>query len=86
MGETPKASFIFFPMPLSKPDVDAPGSLYEATLKLVNKDPKGLLSVQVRTGVPLYWLRKFAADKIPKPNVNRMQLIFEKLSGRKIRL
>lgn len=73
-------------MPSTKTDCDAPGSLYQATLKLVNNDPKGLLSVQARTGVPLYWLRKFAAEKIPKPNVNRMQLIFEKLSGKKIRL
>lgn len=62
---------------------DRPGSLMSETLKLVNKEPRGLLAVTQRTGIPFYWLRKFAANRIPNPSVNRVQFLYEKLSGKK---
>jgi len=65
---------------------DNPGSLVKETLRLINNEPRGLLAVSQKTGVPFYWLRKFSAGKIPNPGVNRVQFLFEKLSGEKISL
>lgn len=65
---------------------DAPGSLLERVKKLVKEEKRGLLAVSVKTGVPVFWLRKFAAGKIPNPSVNRIQHLFEKLSGSKLSL
>lgn len=69
---------------MTNPTCDRLGSLMTETLRLINKEPRGLLAVTQRTGVPFYWLRKFAAGKIPNPSVNRVQYLFEKLSGKKV--
>lgn len=63
---------------------DRPGSLFNETQKLLKKQTGGVLAVSQKTGVPFYWLRKFAADKIKNPSVNRVQFLYEKLSGAKI--
>lgn len=63
---------------------DRPGSLMAKTLELVRKEPRGLLAVYQKTGVPFYWLRKFASGKIPNPSVNRVQFLYQKLSGAKV--
>lgn len=65
---------------------DGPGTLATKTRELVNAEPRGLLSVAQKTGVPFYWLRKFAAGKIPNPSVNRVQYLFEKLTAKKLPL
>lgn len=64
---------------------DAPSTLNKKTLQLVLDEPKGLLAVAVKTQVPIWWLRKFAAGKIQSPSVNRVQFVYEKLSGSKIK-
>ena len=63
---------------------DRAGSLVTVTLRLVNEEKRGLLAVSQKTGVPFWWLRKFAAGKIPNPSVNRIQHLYEKLTGKKI--
>lgn len=65
---------------------DRPQSLMKAALKLVNNEPRGLLAVSQKTGIPFYWLRKFAAGQIPNPGVNRVQILFEKLAGKSLSL
>lgn len=65
---------------------DKPGTLLEKTLKLVRDEPRGLLAVAQKTEIPYHWLRKFAAGKIPNPSVNRVQKLFEKLSGKTVKL
>lgn len=64
---------------------DATGSLVKAALHLVNTEPRGLVAVHQKTGVPFYWLQKFSAGKIAKPNANRIQVLIEKLTGSKIK-
>jgi hypothetical protein len=61
---------------------DEMGSLLRETLKLINERSDGLLHIANETGVPFYWLRKFTYNEIPSPSVNRVQYLYEKLSGR----
>ncbi len=55
------------------------------TLRLVQSEARGVLAVNAKTGVPISWLRKYAAGKIKSPSVNRVQFIHEKLSGIKLK-
>ncbi len=70
----------------SPPAFDAQGSLMKATLDLVRKDPRTALEIYRDTGVPFNWLAKFIHGDINKPSVNRVQYLYEKLSGKKISL
>lgn len=67
-------------------ECDSPGTLAVETLKLVKAEPRGLLEVAQKTGVPYHWLRKYAAGKIPNPSVNRVEFLFKKLSAKKLPL
>ncbi len=62
---------------------DRPGALMTATLKLLNKSQMSLFNISRKTGVPFYWLRKFAAGRIPNPSVNRVQFLHDSLSNAK---
>jgi len=74
----------FSALKMNKIVCDRRGALLTKTLKLVKDEPRGLLAVYQKTGVPFYWLRKFAAGKIPNPGVNRVEFLYERLSGKKV--
>lgn len=59
-------------------------ALTKKTRELVKAERRGLLAVSQKTNVPFYWLRKFAAGKIPNPSVNRVLFLYEKLSGKTV--
>lgn len=63
---------------------DAPGSLMERTRSLLTSDARSLPQIFVDTGVPFYWLRNFATGKLRNPSVNRVQYLYEQLSGQKL--
>lgn len=63
---------------------DEPGSLMAKTIKLLRG--RDLLQVYKETGISYYWLRKFLAGKFTNPSVNRVQSLYEYLSGNKINL
>lgn len=63
---------------------DKPGTLIQATRKLLLNDPRSQYDLAKDMGVPFYWLRAFAADEIRAPSVNRVQYLYEKLNGTKI--
>lgn len=67
-------------------DFDAPGSLIIATHRLMKKERRTLLEIWRDTGVPFGWLTAFKRGAIASPSVNRIQYLYEKLSGRKINL
>lgn len=74
-------------MPENKDDIlpcDKPGSLIQATRRLLLNDPRTHHALAKELGVPFYWLRAFIADEIKAPSVNRVQYLYEKLSGSKI--
>ena len=63
---------------------DKPQSLLLITLDLINKDERKLPDLYKETGIPFYWLRKFKAGQIPNPSVNRIQFLYEFLSGQSL--
>jgi len=61
---------------------DAPGPLMRRTRELLNASEKGLLDIFTETGLPFYWLRKFKNGEFVNPSVNRVQYLYEYLSGK----
>lgn len=59
-------------------------SLHARTLALLKKSPHTLPTIYKETGLPYYWLKKFAGSKIADPSVNRVQRLYEYLSGTKL--
>lgn len=62
------------------------GSLATRALALLKKDKRPLLDIHKATGLPFHWLRKFKAGEIQDPSVNKVQKLYEKLSGSKLAL
>jgi len=61
---------------------DLPGSLMMKTIALL--DGRDLLLIYKDTGIPFYWLKTFRAGKTQSPSVNRVQALYEYLSGSKL--
>lgn len=59
-------------------------SLMTATLKLLKERDKSLPEISEATGIKFYWLRKFHYGEIADPSVNRVQKLYEYLSGRRL--
>jgi len=59
---------------------DQPRSLMVKTIRLL--EGRDLLQVYEETRLPYYWLRKFAAGAYKNPSVNRVQFLFEHLTGK----
>lgn len=65
-----------------------PESLMERTRRLLHEQDKSLAEVYgdlIRrpdgTGITYYWLRKFSAGNVEDPSVNRVQELYEYLTG-----
>ena len=56
----------------------------QATLALMREKKFTLEEIHAATGLPFYWLRKFAGREISNPGVNRVQRLYEFLSGREL--
>lgn len=67
-----------------KHKIDDCGTLLTATLRLVHSDGRNLPDMAVDTKVPFYWLRKFSSGNVKSPSVNRIQHLYEELSGKKL--
>lgn len=67
--------------PLPKPE---PGTLMSRTITLLRERNETLPHITEKTGIPFYWLRKFAGGEIDDPGVNRIQKLYEYLAGRKL--
>lgn len=63
---------------------DQPSTLMAETIKLTIADKRTLPQLYADTGIPFYWLRKFIQGEIQNPSVNRVQFLYEYLSGNKI--
>lgn len=62
---------------------DNPASLMLNTRRLLND--RDLLQVHRETLIPYHWLLKFHKGTFNNPSVNRVQYLYEQLSGLKIR-
>jgi hypothetical protein len=69
---------------MDKLDCDKQQSLLKKTLELVENDDRSLLQLYSDTGLPFYWLRQLVAGAVKNPSVNRIQYLYEKLSGNEL--
>lgn len=58
------------------------GSLMQKTIELCR--PHKAKDLEQLTGVPWHWLHQFKRGKINDPSVNRVQHIYETLTGTKL--
>lgn len=58
---------------------DSPGSLLGETLRLL-KD-RQVIEIHTSTGIPFHWLSKLKQGTYRNPSVNRIQFLYEFLSG-----
>lgn len=61
-------------------------SLFDRTCSLLRATDKSLPEVASGTGLPVSWLKKLKYDKIDDPSVNRIQRLYEFLSGSQIKV
>lgn len=61
---------------------DQPRSLMLKTIELLKK--RDLFEVYAETKISFYWLRKFVALEFKNPSVNRVQYLYEHLTGSKL--
>lgn len=62
------------------------GSLHEQTLELLHASPKPLIQLYDETRIPIGWLSTFKRGSVKDPSVNRVQRLYEHLSGRSLSL
>ena len=63
---------------------DAPKSLFKATMELLGQDKRPLFEIAVATNVPYHWLAQVKAGNVKSPSVNRIQYLYEALSGKQL--
>lgn len=61
-------------------------SLHEITLELLKKDERPLPIISRESGVSLPWLKKLKSREIEDPSVNRIQKLYEFLSGSQLKV
>ena len=63
---------------------DRPQSFLSEVHRLVLADKRPTEVICRELGLPYSWFRQFKDGRIASPSVNRMQFIYEKLSGKKL--
>jgi hypothetical protein len=62
----------------------AKGTLLERTQELLKESGKTSLDIFRDTNIPYYWLNQFRDGRSRDPSVNRVQALYEYLSGTKL--
>lgn len=62
------------------------GTLMERTRHLLGQCDKTLPQIAEDTKISFYWLRKFKSGSIVDPSVNKVQRLYEYLTGDKLKL
>lgn len=63
---------------------DNPGSLMQRTIELAKEKGESPIKLHQDTGLPFYWLKRFLEHGFKNPSVNRVQYLYEHLSGNKL--
>jgi len=72
--------------PIRKYPFDNPGKLMQEVQRLIKEDPRSNPELFRDTGIPFNWLNSFVAGKYKNPSVNRMEYLYETLSGKELDL
>ena len=60
---------------------DRPQSLMTKTKELMDAHSLTIVELHVASNISYYWLMKFSAGKFKNPSVNRVQYLYEFLTG-----
>lgn len=71
-------------MPKKNAPFDQPMQLMQRTVELLKA--RDLVEVSAETKISFYWLRKFVSQGFKNPSVNRVQYLYEHLSGTRLTL
>lgn len=63
-----------------------PGTLLTRTRDMLNACPEDYLTINKATGCSPWWLSNFKRGLLPDPSVNRVQKLYEYLSGQPLQL
>jgi transcriptional regulator with XRE-family HTH domain len=63
---------------------DSPGLLMKRTRKLLAEHDKTYPEIAAETGISIYWLLKFGSGNVRNPSVNRVEHLYEYLSGERL--
>lgn len=63
---------------------DKPNTLLAETINLMKKDSRTRFEQAVQMDTPYHWLTQLMAGNITNPSVNRVQHLYEQLSGKKL--
>lgn len=63
---------------------DEKKSLLLVTIKLLKESTFNLFEISEKTSLNYYWLKKLYYNKLKDPSVNKIQILYEFLSDKKI--
>lgn len=66
---------------MAKPN-KPPGTLHARTRALLNNDKRTLDEISRASGLSVYWLQKFRTGQIHDPSANKVQRLYEYLTGK----
>jgi hypothetical protein len=61
---------------------DKQGKLHSKTHALLQADERGLAQISIDTGISFYWLQRFNQNAFKNPSVNRVEYLYEQLTGK----
>lgn len=71
-------------MKKKKPQSTARETLLARTRKLLRESDQSHLQIYKATGLTPFWLSSIATGKVADPSVNRIQALYEFLSGKEL--
>lgn len=65
---------------------DQPGTLLKAALREIKDSKLTVFALHKKTGLPPDWLSQVKRGTIENPSVNRIQFLYERMTGKKLRV
>lgn len=60
------------------------GTLMSRTVKLLRRDTRSLTQISFDAQIPVDWLKRLSSGRLRDPGVNRMQALYEYLTGKQL--
>lgn len=70
--------------PMKSSTFDQPGSLLQITVQLIKKDGRKPAQLCRETGINPWWIYGLLNGKYKNPSVNRIQFLYEHISGQSL--
>lgn len=66
--------------------MEEPRNLMETTRRLIRQDGRTYLQLYEATGISPYWIERFTNGAFKNPSVNRVQQLYEALTGKPLEI